>query len=422
MNEKEKITFKTITKKPENFLKVINPGQIEKTTEGILSFNTGIYGNRMDNAFPQLLIDLYFNGSPVHQSLVNLKKNLIIGNNLTALNEEDQPKLDPFLSRRNKSGDNLKTIYGRISSDFSLFNAAVLQIIFNREGDIADVYAVPVQDFRLGENNKYGQIEYGYISKNWARITNEYQPYNRKEFVKIRMFDPTLWKKFPTQLMYIRDYGYNYYAMPSYTSVINWIIIDRAISDFHKNNIKSSFLLNMMITQVKGGMTEEQMDEKVREMENFYSGESAKKILFAFIDNIADKPVIDVISGHEQDKLFEILSKQTAQNIVTGHNAQPALAGLSEIGADLGGDANKLYTSIKVFMEFVTNPMQRILVDAINRILEYNRLPLVTVITEPPKLTPPIASPDDLTREERRAILYGLPPDDNKIESPEIPS
>ena len=35
MNEKEKITFKTITKKPENFLKVINPGQIEKTTEGM---------------------------------------------------------------------------------------------------------------------------------------------------------------------------------------------------------------------------------------------------------------------------------------------------------------------------------------------------------------------------------------------------
>ena len=417
----EKTIFKSVVQKPENFLKVINPGQVEKTNDGILAFNTGIYGNRYDNAFPQLLIDLYYNGSPVHQSLVGLKKNLVIGNNLTALNEEEQPLLDPFISRRNKSGDNLKTIYARLAADFALFNAAVLQVIFNREGQIADLYAIPCQDFRLGENNKYGQIEYGYISKNWAQITNEYQ-YNRKEYVKLRMFDPSLWNKYPTQLLYIRDYGYNYYAMPAYTSVLNWIIIDRAISDFHKNNIKSSFLLNMMISQIKGGMSEEMMAENVRELEKYYSGESGKNILFAFIDNMADKPVIDVLAGHEQDKIFDILAKQTAQNIVAGHNAQPALAGLSEVGQDLGGDANKLYTSLKVFMEFVTNPMQTILVDAVNRILELNKLPMVNVITEPPKLTPPIAQADDLSRAERRAILYGLPPDDNNVEGTEIPT
>ena len=125
----EKTIFKSVVQKPENFLKVINPGQVEKTNDGILAFNTGIYGNRYDNAFPQLLIDLYYNGSPVHQSLVGLKKNLVIGNNLTALNEEEQPLLDPFISRRDKSGDNLKTIYARLAADFALFNAAVLQVI-----------------------------------------------------------------------------------------------------------------------------------------------------------------------------------------------------------------------------------------------------------------------------------------------------
>ena len=39
-----------------------------------------------------------------------------------------------------------------------------------------------------------------------------------------------------------------------------------------------------------------------------------------------------------------------------------------------------------------------------------NKLPAITVITNPPKITQPTAEVTDLTQNERREIVYGLGP------------
>jgi len=414
MEDKKPITFKSITIGNENFLNVINPDQIVENTQGYLAFNTGIYGTKTDNAMPDFCIDLYQNAAGAHQNLINLKANLILGNNLQAEDDSQSNQIDPFIAKRNKSGDNLKVVYGKASKDIALMNAAVLQVVYNRDGKIAEIYHVPIQNFRLGKPNKYGQIEFGFISNNWGLISNSKQSKGVKEFVKIRMFDPTNWKKYPVQLMYLKDYSYGYYAMPSYSSATNWLLIAREISDFHKNNIRSNFFLSGMLTQKKGGMTDEQIEENSNAIEEFYKGGVGRKVLMAYVeDMVNDKPTFERFSPDEQDKLFDVLSQQSFQQIVTAHNAYPILAGVDANGADLGGDANKLNISLQAFNYLVCENLKEIIVGGLNRICEINDLPSVMVVTEPLKITMPIAQPNDLTLNERRAILYGLPEIDN---------
>ncbi len=414
MDNKE-IIIKTITINKENFLNVYNPDQqIENTSTGTLSFNTGIYGNKTDDAFPDLCIDLYINGAAAHQNLVNLKAGLILGNNLQAEDDSNEATLTPFISHRNKSGDNLKAVYGKLSQDMALFNAGVMQVVYNREGQIAEVYHVGCQNFRYGKPNKYGQIEFGYLSPNWANIANSRASKGVKDFVKIRMFDPTAWKKYPVQLMYCKSYGYTHYAIPSYTSAINWILISREIADFHKNNIRSNFFLGGMLTQKKGGMSDDQIAENAAAIEQVYKGGQGRKVLLSYVEDlINDAPKFEKFQGDDQDKLFDILNQQAFQSIVTAHNAYTILAGSDSKGSDLGGDSNKLITNLSAFNYLVAENMKTILVGNINRIMEVNELPPIVVITEMPKITIPVQQPEDLTVNERREMIFGLPEIDN---------
>lgn len=415
MAEPSKLTFKTITINQENFLNVINPDTVVPEVGGYLSWNTGIYGSKTDNAMPDLIVDLYHNAASAHQNLVNLKANLILGNNLQAEDDTNEEAVNAFIAKRNKANMNLKATYGYLSKDMALFNAAVAQVVYNREGQIAEIYHVPTQNFRLGKPNKYGQIEFGFLSNNWGIIQNSRQSKGAKDYVKIRMFDPTAWQKYPVQLIYMKDYSYGYYATPAYSAAINWMLISREISNFHLNNIKSNFFLSGMLTQKKGGMTDEQLDENADAIEKFFKGgATGKKVLLSYADDMVnDKPVFEKFAGDDQDKMFDVLSQQTFQQIVTAHNAYSILAGLDAKGADLGGDSNKLVTSVAAFNYLVCEEMKSIILGWLNRIMTINQLPALTCITTPPKIAIPIAVATDLTVNERRDILYGLPEIDN---------
>jgi hypothetical protein len=412
--------FKTIEIPNQKFVAVVNPDTQIAGVNGILNWNTGVWGSKFDNAMPILITDLYQNGSAVHQNLVNLKTNLIIGNNLQVENTTLESEINPFLMKRNKSGDNLKSVYGKCSKDFALANACVLQVIFNRQGEIAEVYHIPFQDFRLGTPNKYGFSEWGYISKSWGYISNSIE-YRSQDSVRIRMFDPSQFKKFPTQLLYLKDYSYQPYGIPAYMSAINWIMLDREISSFHLNNTRSNFFLSMLLTQVKGGMSDEQIDENAKAIEKFYSGVSGRKVLLSYVDDIVNAPKVDQISGTEQDKLFETLSAQAFQEIISAHGAYPVLSGLDQSN-NLGGDASRLSTSLAAFSELTCAPMKQVILDGINRLLEVNSLPAVTAYTETLKLTLPTEQPTDTTEAERRNLLFNLAPKDDSSNNSNNPN
>jgi hypothetical protein len=168
-------------------------------------------------------------------------------------------------------------------------------------------------------------------------------------------------------------------------------------------------------------MSDEQITENAEAIEKFYSGVNGRKVLLSYVDDIASAPKLDQISGTEQDKVFETLSKQCFQQIVSAHGAYAVLGGIDK-SENLGGDADRLNTSLMAFTDLVTNPMKQIILDGFNRVLEVNSLPAVHAYTEALKLTQPIQQPSDLTEAERRNMLFGLPPKDASSNSSNNPN
>ena len=409
-NNKIKYDFAEITK----LFDAKNPNMVVKYKD-FLAFNTGIFGSSTDNAMPQFLIDLQ-SYSSIHQNFIDLKKSLILGKNLSAANESDEETVNTLIKKRNKIGDNLKAIYDKCSTDYSIFEGAYLQVIFDRNGKIADIYHVPYQDVRIGDPDNMGNINYFYVSKKWGRISNRL--YKRatvsNSAIQIPAFDPSKYKEEPVQMIFMRKYSpATYYPIPSYISAINWILIDYEIANFHLNNIRNNFFLAGMLTQV-GDPTDEEKQKFIEQFSDMYKGtgsidKSKNTVVFSWVDDKEQKPEFTSFQSEKNDELFKDLITKSRESIIASHKGYEGLIFESK-GSDLGGDANKLNTQIAAYKELVTEPMKEILLGGFNLITELNGLPELDVVTPPLKLNNPQPQPDDLTRDERREIIYGLPP------------
>ena len=417
------------------FFKAVNPNLIT-VEKDILYFNSGIFSEskEIDNGMPQFLAQLVNTSSSVHANLCRLKGNLIKGNGLEIQypDEINSDKLSDFISKRNKSGQNLRGVYANAAKDYSVFEAACLQVIFNRDAMIAEIYHVPVQDVRMHAPNQYGQIEWYYISKNWASISNVR---NKKvnatnSAVRIRAFDPTLWKEYPVQMLYISEYSPDtYYAVPSYVASLNWITIERLISEYELGNLKTNYFIAGMLTQ-QGQPQEEEMNNFIRDFESLYAGVGQQgnksKMIFSWVDDLASQtPQFTPLQTQNVDlsRTLEIAEKK----ICVAHSAYPRISGILVKTSDLGGDGNSLYTELKAYSQLIVAPMRETLLDGFNRIMEVNQYPTVITNVDEIRVVQPVAQPDDLTLEERREMVYGLKtekitdttPNDEVEETPE---
>ena len=97
-------------------------------------------------------------------------------------------------------------------------------------------------------------------------------------------------------------------------------------------------------------------------------------------------------------------------DVATAHGAALILAGIETGGADLGGDANKLNIARLSFTENVIVDFQRVLLKNFNNMYRHNGYGEVMVVNEPLKITQAAQQATDLTEDERRDLLFGLPP------------
>jgi hypothetical protein len=407
------------------FLRLVNPNIITEN-RNVLWFNSGIFGNSQDNAMPEFLMDLVNSSSSIHSNLCNLKYTQMLGQNLDINDSTDvnAKQLTDFIAKRNKSGDNLKGVYAKCVKDFSIFEACPLQILFDRNGKVAEVYHVPTENVRMEVPNQYGQVENYYVSRFWADISNvrykKRTPSNSA--VKVHAFAPEMYKEYPVQMLYVSAYNpTTFYSIPMYTSAINWILIDNMVSNFHIKNLKTNYFIAGMLTQ-QGNPTAEEMEKFIQDFRDLYLSDNAnnadddEKMLFSWVDDIKNqKPEFTPFQSEKNDSLFQTLLDKAEAKIVYGHNAFPEIAGVNQASSTIGNDGGKsLYTALQAYTQLVIEPMKDVVISAFNRILEVNSLPNVRVVTPAIRVSQPVAVADgsDLTEEERRLLLYNLPPKD----------
>ena len=97
------------------------------------------YGS--NNEFPNDLIELY-NNSSTHASCVNAIVEGVIGDGLTA-NEED------YLKRANSHGETWNDIFNKVALDYKLFGSYALEVIYSIDRSRIEVYHIDFSFLRV---------------------------------------------------------------------------------------------------------------------------------------------------------------------------------------------------------------------------------------------------------------------------------
>lgn len=325
------------------------------------------YGD--DNLFPQYLVDLY-KSSAVHGALCNTISQMVFGNGVSASDIETRLKLQEW-----GFDDELR----KACLDLKIQGGFALEIGFSIDRTtIASIKHCPFENLRSAEANEQDEVDFYWFSRDWSD--------QREEPVKVKAFDPEHKNEYPNQVLYVKPFapGSFYYPKPDYVGAVNYIELDKEISKYHVNNIRNGLAPSFTI-HFKNGVPAPEERRKIRnDIERQLSGTTnAGKFIVTYSDQPDRKPDFEPFPLSDADKQYEFLSTEATDKIMIGHRVvSPAMFGVKTAGQL--GNQQELDIASGLFDDQVVKPFQRIIKDAVKRILVASGLNPSIVIDEAP--------------------------------------
>lgn len=319
-------------------VKVI-PTFIEKENTGKPYVNYGV-----DNRFPNYLWDLYMR-SALLQSIVDGTADYVNGNGITY---SENANVQRLADEANKDGETLEDVIKKITVDYLVFGGFAFQIIYNKLGEINEIYWL---DFRNARRSKDGDKIY--YSEDWIKHSNDYLTYD--------IFDPN--KRSGSQVFYFKGHiSRGVYPIPRYNGALSAVETSTEISKFHLNSILNNFSGNFIINFNNGQPTEDVQEDIERKVKAKFSGaDNAGKFLVAFNDSKENGVTVERIQDDNFDKKYESLRTDTYKEIFIAFRAIPQLFGYSLEGTGFNkqefDEAYKLYN--RTCVKPIQNDLQR---------------------------------------------------------------
>lgn len=356
-----------------------------------------------------LLVEKYHNNSATHSNFINLKKDLIQGE---IYSEQSSAETTRFLNSQN-----ISDIIERLSFDLALFETAYLQILWNLDrSKIVEIDYLDRTCVTPVESDEYGKVSrYAVTTKSLKKTgkTSKFTHFKTYPAFSLKETQDEEGNQEFTQVLEIRRYspGNQYITIPSYNAVLNYIDIEKELSVFHLSSISNGFF-SSAILNIKGSPSEEQKNLFVEDFKKSFNGsKNASKVLFNFVESDEFKIELVPLQVANNSDLFNTLNDIAIQKISTGHRGNTDLAGVTTAGSDLGGDANKLFISWNLFKNNVTDPLQKLIIQALNKVLSVNNLNSIKIKSQlPVQLFPADLLEKITTVDERRSMLLGLGP------------
>lgn len=310
------------------------------------------------NDYPDYLLDL-FNKSAKHNAIVKGKVNYITGNGWKADNEDDGAA-QRFIEQPNEY-ESLADLTRKVSLDIEIFGGAYLDIVWSVVGgSIASMSHVDYTKVRTSTDN----TSYWFKADGWKD--------RRGKIETIPAFNP----KQPEgrQILYLKEYrpGLDAYALPGYMGSLNYIESDIEVSKHVLGNAQTGFNASKLITLPNGTPPVEEQRNLDRRFRDTFGGADGKKFMISFVDNVAQKPMIEDLGASDLTKEdFGRVDAIIQQNIYAGHQVTtPTLFGIQEPGQL--GSRSQLRDGYEIFKNTYVNDKQQYLESAFTRLLSYS--------------------------------------------------
>lgn len=337
----------------------------ENKTKGYTTFGE-------DNLYPQKLIDLY-NKSPKHNAIVNQKSSYIAGDSFELFASDTITEAKAYDRLRNINAfEDYESFNNKISQDFELFDGYYIEVIWNKaKTEIAELYHLPFQNVRLGQNCAY-------YSEDWSNTRNEVTEYP--------LFNPTTRENKQVYAFKMYRAGQGKYPLPSYIGALKYIEIDVEISNYYLSNIKNGFFAQTVIQMFKGQPTPEEARMAKKRFKKNYQGAEAEESggLIIMYNEQNEKPAeITNLQPSDFDKQFQQLNDQVQEEIFVGHRvSNPVIFGIATPGAL--GQRNEIIEGYELFQTSYVEPRQKIKDAAFNSVFKYMADAKIKTTNKPP--------------------------------------
>jgi hypothetical protein len=357
------------------------------------------YGD--DNNYYQYLIDLY-HGSPTNNACIKGIADQIYGKGLeVTTTSRDLPGYIEF--KRMFSGDDLRAVI----MDLKMLGQASFQLIKSKDKKkYVQAKHFPQQTLRPAKCNDKGEIEKYYYYPDWANIKRGTQP------TEIRAWGYD--QSSNECILTIKPYstGSFYFAPVDYQGGTQYANLEAEISNFHINNIMNGLAPSMLINFNNGQPPAEVKDTVEAQIKSKFGGSSnAGRFIISWNDgkdSAADITPVQLSDAHNQ---YQFLSSESMQKVMISHRVvSPLLLGIKD-GTGFGNNADELKSASILFDNVVIRPFQRLIIDAVTKVLNHNgyNLNMYFKTLQPLEFTDLTGNViDDETREEETGVSLSL--------------
>lgn len=327
------------------------PSFIEKENSGKPYLS---YGN--DNRFPQYLWDLYLR-SALLQSIVEGTANYTEGNGIVY---SENANIQRLKEEANADGETLEDIIKKITIDYLIFGGFSLQVIYNKLGEVNEIYWLDFRNVRLSKDG-----DKAYYSEDWVKHANDYVTYD--------VFNPKNTKRKDSCVYYFKGHiSRGVYPIPRYNGALSAVETSTEISKFHLNSILNNFSGNFIINFNNGQPDEETQGKIEKKIKDKFSGaDNAGKFLVSFNDSKENGVTVERIQDDNFDKKYENLRTDTYKEIFIAFRAIPQLFGYSLEGT--GFNKQEFSEAFTLYNKTTVQPIQKDLQRTFNKIFQVDK-------------------------------------------------
>ena len=306
-----------------------------------------------NNLFPDYLWDLYLRSS-LQQSIVDGIANYVMGDGL----QDIEMRLP--MESINNDDDTLADILKQITVDYLIFGGFSLQVIFNKLGEVNEIYYIDIRDVRSNkERTKF------YYCKDWKKA-------NRDSIIEVEPWN----KEFHSGscLFYFKGHKTRgVYPVPMYNGAIKAIETQAEISNYHLRNIKNNFTPGGIVNFNNGVPSDEIKDDIERRIKDKYTGtDNAGSLIVAWNDSKDNAVTFEKLQDVNLDKKYEQLRQDVYKEIFISWKVQPQLFGfLTSEGSLFNKDQYK--EAFELFNKTVISPIQDDIVRAVSKIFNVDK-------------------------------------------------
>ena len=312
-----------------------------------------------NNSYFQFLIDRY-RKSTTNMSIINNVTRLMYGKGLGVIDASRKPsEYAQVMAIFNKN------CLRKLCFDLKTLGQCVIQVHYSDDHKkILKAFHIDMNLVAMEKCDEDGQINGYYYSDNWSDI---------------KKFPPKRFPAFGTskdkiEILCVKPYavGMKYFATPDYVAGTAYALLEEEVSDYLINEVQNNFSGTKVVNFNNGQPDIETQNLLQSQIKNKLTGSKGQRVIVGFNNNKDTATTVEDIPLNDAPDHYQFLATECEKKIMVSHSITSGLLlGLGSANG-FGSNADELKNAFVLFDNMVIRPLQQLLLDGLEQILNYN--------------------------------------------------